>query len=252
MAQEGTQAIQRAAAILRRIARVSDGSPPTLAEIARSLDLSRSTAHRILKCLTEVGLADYDSQSRRYGIGLLCYELGLNVSDRVLDMVPLQAAVDRIAARTGLTSYLMRRSGFDAVCIHRAEGSTLIRVIPVEVGQRRFLGVGAGALALLAELDDETVERILAAIGTEAARGSTVSAEDLREAVARTRAEGYAVSDRKVTAATYGIGVAVPSDHGRTDFAISVAAFAPETDDEKARQWRDILFEEIARAARRA
>ncbi|MDF0599609.1 IclR family transcriptional regulator [Psychromarinibacter sp. C21-152] len=248
MAQDGTQAIRRAAAILQRIARVSEAAPPTLREISRAMDLPRSTTHRILKCLTETGLADYDPQTRRYEIGLLSYELGLAVTDRVLDLLPLRRAVDRVAARTGATSYLMRRSGIEAVCIHKADGTAVIRVIPVEVGQRRFMGVGAGATALLAELDDAAVERILAEIEGELDAYADLSADRIRRAVQATRERGYAESARQVYSSTYGLGVAVRTAHGQADFAVSIAAHAPEVSDDLIGTWRAIIDEEIARA----
>ncbi len=56
---DGTQAIRRAAAILRRIGQAnSRGVGPST--IAEALDLPRSTTHRILKCLVEEGLAHHD------------------------------------------------------------------------------------------------------------------------------------------------------------------------------------------------
>ncbi|WP_172297167.1 IclR family transcriptional regulator [Pseudoruegeria sp. HB172150] len=248
MAQDGTQAIRRAAAILQRIARVSESSPPTLREISRAVDLPRSTTHRILKCLTDTGLAAYNPESREYEIGLLSYELGLAVTDRVLDMLPLRAAVDRVAARTKVTTYLMRRSGIEAVCIYKADGTAVIRVIPVEVGQRRYLGVGAGATALLAELDDATIERILAAIEPELGCYADLSIDNIRQSVRSTRESGFAVSEKRVYNSTFGLGVAVRTDHGTADFAISIAAHAPEVQDQHVSEYKAIIQEEIGRA----
>ena len=96
MSQEGTQAIRRAASILKQIAHVPEGGSATLRAISEAVDLPRSTAHRILKCLTETELAAYNPQTRRYEIGMLSYELGLAVTDRALDVAPFAAAADRI------------------------------------------------------------------------------------------------------------------------------------------------------------
>ena len=194
MNQDGTQAIRRAAAILQRIAHVSDDAPATLRSISEAVDLPRSTAHRILKCLPATGLATYDSATRRYEVGMLCYELGLAVTDEALQLAPWAAAADRVAQRSNVTTYLMRRSGMEAVCVHKAEGRTVIRVIPVEVGQRRYLGVGAGATALLAGLPDAAVERILGSIAPELDAFENLTPDLVREAVAAARASGFAES----------------------------------------------------------
>ncbi len=250
MTQDGTQAIRRAAEMLRRIAQASDTGAATLRDISESLGLSRSTAHRILKCLTDEGLAAYDPVSRRYEIGLLSYELGLAVTDRALGLVPLSAAADRIAARSNVTTYVMRRSGIEAVCVHRAEGRAVIRAIPVEVGQRRFLGVGAGATALLAALGDPAVERVLVSIAPELARYHNLSVESIRASVAQTRAEGFAESHGRAYASVYGLGLVVRSSTETPSFALSIAAPAPTADAARIAEWKAILAEEAEALAK--
>lgn len=245
MSQDGTQAIRRAAAILKRIAHVPGDPSASLRDISESLDLSRSTAHRILKCLTETGLAAYDPGTRRYEIGMLSYELGLAVTDRTLDIAPYAAAVDRIARRANVTAYLMRRSGIEAVCIHKAEAQTVIRVIPVEVGQRRFLGVGAGATALLAGLGDEALERVLEAVGPELKGFNDLSVESVREAVAAARRTGFAESRGRAYPSIYGLGRAIRAHSSQPDFAFSIAAHEPSVDEERIREWRQIIGEEV-------
>lgn len=249
MAQEGTQAIRRAVAILTRIARATEGAPATLSEIARDFDLPKSTVHRILKSLTDTGLAFYDPDSRRYEIGLLCYELGLAVSDRVLDVARLRRLPERIAERTGVTAYLLRRSGLEAVCLAKAEGNAVIRVLPVDVGQRRFLGVGAGATALLAELDDANVDRTLGAIAPELGQYADLTAESIRTAVAETRKAGYAFSRGRVYTTTLGIGMSLDGAISTPGLAVSIAAYAPGVEPEQVRRWITIMREEIARFA---
>lgn len=246
MKQDGTQAIRRAAAILTHIARVSDDAPATLRSISEAMELSRSTAHRMLKCLTDTGLAHYDPSSRRYEIGLLSYELGLAVTDRVLQLAPWAAAADRVAQRANVTTYLMRRSGMEAVCVHKAEGRTVIRVIPVEVGQRRYLGVGAGATALLAGLPDARVARVIEAIAPELGLYEDLSPEALRAAVAEARRSGFAESRGRVYQAIYGLGRGICAHGAEPDLALSIAAHAPEVTPERIAAWKKIMSEEIA------
>jgi len=250
--REGTQAIERAAAILQRIARVSENSPPTLGEISKSLNLPRSTTHRILKCLTETGLAAYDPLSRKYEIGLLAYELGLAVTDQVLDLVPWRAAANRIASRSSATTYLMHRSGIEAVCIYKAEGNSVIRVIPVEVGQRRFLGIGAGATALLAVLDDKAVSRILGTIESELDRYANLTVENILKSVDEVRNTGFATSRSRAYKSIFGMGTAIPTRFGKSEYAISIAVHEPDADVVKINRWKEIMKEEIETAANNA
>lgn len=247
--KDGTQAIRRAAAILKQIAHEPGHSAATLRDISEALDLSRSTTHRILKCLTETGLTAYDPSTRRYEIGLLSYELGLAVTDRALNIAPYAAAVDRIARRANVTAYLMRRSGIEAVCVHKAEAQAVIRVIPVEVGQRRFLGVGAGATALLAGLGDEALDKVIEAVRPELANFNDLTEENLRAAVAETRASGFAESRGRAYRSIYGLGMAVQARTHDPDFAFSIAAHEGSVDEGLVRRWKTILREEAEAAA---
>lgn len=246
MAQDGTQAIRRAAAILQQIARVSGDTEPNLRNISETMGLSRSTTHRILKCLTDTGLAAYDPTSRKYEIGLLSYELGLAVTDSVLRLSPWAAAADRIARRANVTTYVLRRSGMESVCVHKAEGRTVIRVIPVEVGQRRFLGIGAGATALLAGLPDDKVEQVLNHIGPELDLFENLTPDSVREAVRLTRETGFSESWARAYRSIYGLAVGITVHSEAADIAISIAAHAPEVSDEMIRSWKRIISEEIA------
>lgn len=247
---EGTQAIRRAAAILRQI---GHGAPQgaDLAAISEALALSRSTAHRILQCLVDEELITYDRRQRRYFVGPLLHELGLAVTDEALDLARWRPVVDRVAQRTGATTYLMGRSGIEAVCLLKAESSGVIRVIPVEVGQRRFLGVGAGATALLAALPPADAERVIAAIAPRLPQYSALTGESLRALVEETRATGIAVSRGNVTENVIGMGLAIPQPGGGAPrLALSLAALATRLDPGTVERWKTILREEAAAALR--
>ena len=242
---DGTQAIRRAAAILQRIARVTGDSEPTLTEISTSMGLSRSTTHRILKSLVDTGLASYDPANRRYGIGLLSYELGLAVTDALSSVVQWQSVVDRIAQRTESTTYLMRRSGIEAVCVYKADGTSLVRVMPVKLGQRRYLGVGAGATALLATLDDRTIVRMLASIESELAQYSDLSAQSILDEIAAARKTGFAISRGRVYASIFGMGAVVPYADRTPEYAVSIAVHKSEVTDARVEAWKKIITEEL-------
>ena len=72
----GTQAIARAASLLREIA-ANGATSASLADLASRLGLERPTAYRILQRLVVEGLAEQDPLTKGYGLGPLLYELGL-------------------------------------------------------------------------------------------------------------------------------------------------------------------------------
>ncbi len=242
---DGTQAIRRAAAILKRIARATAKGEANLSEISASTGLSRSTSHRILKCLAETGLASYDQASRSYGIGPLSYELGLAVNDSSMDITRWHSVVDRIAKRTGVTAYLMRRSGIEAVCLHKADGTSMVRVMPVKVGDRRFLGVGAAAAALIAALDDATIEHILQNVGDDFQQYSRLSPQAVRDSLPAIRKTGFAVSRGRVYASIFGMGAVIPNTARPGELAVSIAAHQSEVNEQQVVCWKAIMAEEL-------
>ena len=240
----GTQAIRRAAAILRRIVQ-ADSQGVGLSAIIESVKLPRSTAHRILKCLVEEGFVRHDQEKRRYLIGRLTHELSLSVTSDTFGVSRWRDAVDRVAQRTGVTCYLLSRSGIEAVCLLKTEGNAAIRVIPVEVGQRRLLGVGAGSTALLAALDPATCEHVIKAIVPLLPDNSSLTAAAVRRMVDEARATGFAVSRSNVVRDAIGVGMAIPSAAGNPTLALSVAGLASQADDAVVTRWKQIIKSEI-------
>ena len=241
---DGTQAVRRAAAILRRLGR-GGMQGVSLSDITQALQLPRSTTHRILKCLVDEGLVRHDTERRRYHAGQLTYELGLTVTETALQVARWRVAVDRVAARTGITSYLLCRSGIEASCLLKTEGNAVIRVIPVEIGQRRFLGVGAGATALLAALDEDTRERVITTIAPHLSDYSTLTAERIRELVADAARVGYAVSRGNVARDVVGIGIVIPDGTDAPSLALSVAGLASQIEEKGIDTLVGILRQEI-------
>lgn len=241
---DGTQAIRRAAAILRRIGQ-GDGQGIGLSAITDTVRLPRSTTHRILKCLVEEGLVRHDAVRRRYMVGRFTYELSLAVTPDTLDIGRWRVAVDRVAQRTGVTSYLMSRTGIEATCLLKTDGNAVIRVIPVEVGQRRLLGVGAGSTALLAALDPETSERIIKTIAPHLAGHFNLDEDKVRRLVAEARATGIAMSTSNVVRDVIGLGMAIPARDGPPSLALSIAGLASQADDALIAKWKQIIREEV-------
>ena len=244
---DGTQAIRRAASILKAIAK-ANAQGISLADISRAEDLPRSTAHRILKCLVDEGFVEHPGNSRRYQMGRLSYELGLAVSSGVLEVARWRDVIDTVARRTGVTSYLMRRSGVEAVCLIKAEGNSVVRVIPVDVGQRRLLGVGAGATALLEALDAETAERVIDTITPGLRNHPQISVDVLRAAVQAARTTGVAISQGRVVAESFGMGMIIPDAQATPSLAVSIAAHMSLVTDANIARWKRVIAEEIQAA----
>jgi len=103
-------------------------------------------------------------------------------------------------------------------------GDYPIRALPLDVGIRRPLGVGAGGLAILAALPEEEAEELVRINGSRYQAFGGLTAEHLLQAVVEARERGYAFLDSVATPGTAALGVAIPCE--TVIAAISVAAIS--------------------------
>jgi DNA-binding IclR family transcriptional regulator len=219
----GTQAVARAAALLRAIASSSTGEIG-LADLARTLDLERPTAHRILRRLVDEGLVQQNPATRAYLLGPLVYELGL-VAKPPLALYGLSSdALEKVAAGSGDTAFAIVSSGLDCVCLDRKEGSYPVKALMLDVGRRRPMGIGAGSLAMLSVMPADAAGRILDA---NAGRIRATGESDVglvKDVVARARELGYALKAPVDAPEIMSIGVAVQNIYGTPIMSISISA----------------------------
>jgi DNA-binding IclR family transcriptional regulator len=222
-AGDGAQAVHRAVDMLRIVAQVQRGGA-TLARLSRLAGLSRSTAFRILRSLVSERLLEFDPAGRTYCIGPLARELGLAARGQGELEERWRACLDRVNAATRMSTYVVARSDLDVVCLAMREGLTAIRAVPMDVGQRLPLGVGAGSLAILAALDDDEVEAVIAASEKKRAiyRAGALTAAEMWRRVETTRENGFACSRNTAADGVVGVGMVLP-DAGPTRLAVSVS-----------------------------
>lgn len=195
-----------------------------LTELSSQTGLPHSSVHRLLMQLVGERLAEHNPETRRYRLGPLAFELGV-AGSTMHDIRDLcEPTMVQLAAETGDTIYLVVRSGFDAVCMHRREGTFPVRALVLEVGSRRPLGVGAGGLAVLAAIGDDERAEILARVAPNLAAFGKLSLESLKLACERTRETGAAIVENRVTLGIKAVGLPFRDSMGQPIGALSVAA----------------------------
>lgn len=223
--RSGTQAIQRCAALLRLITTYNRNGM-RLVDLYRSTGLTRPTAHRLLQALVAEGFVRQDER-KRYFLGSLTYEMGVAAAaPHTYDLRDIcQSHLREVADATGDTVFLTIRSGFDGVCIARVEGAFPIKVFVLDVGRRRPLNIGAGALAILAQLPDDEIQRIYLANRERLQRDyPRFDAELMWRQIGLSRKQGYLENSVLEVDAVSSIAVAIMDPHGRPAGAISISA----------------------------
>lgn len=244
----GTQAIQRAALIVRLVASRSR-TGMRLMDLVKSSRLERPTVHRILQGLIAEGLLRQDPDSRLYFLGPLVFELGLAAAPQFDLRDICRPTLKRIAEKTEDTVFLSVRSGYESVCIDRKEGTFPIKTFTLDVGTRRPLGAGASGLALLMPLPDETVDEIVRANAVRyVAHHKNLTVPSLLKALARSRELGFAWNDSHIVPGAATLGLPIQNRYGHPFAAITIGAIVSRMTESRRSQLVSILRAEIALA----
>jgi DNA-binding IclR family transcriptional regulator len=218
------QNIGRATMVLTALAANSaDGM--RLTDVVNATSLGKATVHRVLSGLVAHGLVDQEKATGRFYLSLKLIGWAMAAGDRFGLARLAGPAMVRLSQRTQDTIYLSLRSGDEAICIERREGSFPIKTLTLRVGDRRPLGVGAGSLAMLAFLPDEDVERVLASQRAEQSRFG-IDEITLRDMITIARQLGYTLNDERVIQGMSAVGVPIRRPNGQPFAALSVAAIS--------------------------
>ena len=246
----GTQSIERALALLLQVGR-TDGEGARLTDLVAASGLAKPTARRALGALVRTGLLEQDETSRRYHLGPESYVLGTLAARRFGIQAQAIDGLVRLAQASGDTAFLSVRRDVHVVCLHREEGPFPIRSHVLQAGDRHPLRIGAGCLAVLAALpDDEIGQAIAANAAIIAKRYPAYSPASLREAVARTRKDGYALNPGLLMPGSWGIGVVVRDPRGRPVYSVSLAAIESRLDAARRDELVPLLKAEAAKLER--
>lgn len=154
----GTQAIERAVALLTTIAdRPQFGW--RLTDLASYCDLSNPTTHRILSSLISLRLVKQREDDRRYVPGPLLYDLALTLPLHFAFQSACRKHLDYLAACSHTQVFLALRSGDTCVCVDSA-GFSSVR-LKSRPGMRRPLIYAAMGNAMLIGLPVEEQQRIV-------------------------------------------------------------------------------------------
>ncbi|WP_314174047.1 IclR family transcriptional regulator [Streptomyces winkii] len=210
----------------RRLLRLIDAlcssqGPAPLAGLAASAALSKPTAHRLLRVLTEEGWAvAHDGGS--YSIGPAVRALGAAISgsgsrnsiERVL--VELQKEVRQ-------TVHVGVRSGDRIIYTHKVEGDQPFAMAS-RVGMYQPLHSTAIGKCILSGLDDRALHGIVERVGLERRTDATITTRTaLEQELARVREDGYALDEEENEENVRCVAVPVRSAEGQVVGAVSIS-----------------------------
>ncbi len=238
----GTQSASKALRLLKIIgAHHAEGI--RLKDLIELSQIDKSTAHRLLVCLLEEGMAERIGHSKSYRLGVETLQWGFSPSGMDALSERFRPVLMRLARITNDAVFLMVRSGDYVVCLSRVEGDHTTRAYVVEVGVRRLLGSSAVGLAMLAKLPEAEAHEVLAR--HEAAyRRQKYPLNDLKQLVRRSRNMGYSEITNTNSQAD---GVGVAFEVTKNCWAgISIAVASYRSSPERLKELASVLIQETS------
>lgn len=201
---------------------LSESSQLQVAEIARQLNLPRSTAYRYIAALRSHHLVDEAAAGYGYRLGTKILELAATMSRRPIRDVALPY-MERVARETGETTILCGLREHEGICLEKVDGHHALRV-SYELGDTYPLHASATGKAILAHLDSDERSSIIDDLGLARLTEATITAPSVLEReVAKIVRDGYSESDGEAIVGTRGIAAPIFSLSGRIVASIGVS-----------------------------
>ncbi|GAA1170517.1 IclR family transcriptional regulator [Pseudonocardia alaniniphila] len=212
----GVQSVGRAFHLLHLMSEA--GGQMSISELAAASGLPLPTIHRIIRTLTESGHVRQNA-SRQYTLGPRLVGLGESAS-RML-AAGSQPDLRELADVAGETANMALYDGDRAVYVAQVPSHHSMRMF-TELGRRVHLHATGVGKALLSQMPDSAVRRIMTSTGMPAMTDRTITDLDvLLQVLAEIRERGHAVDDGEHE---FGVRcVAVPVPDAPTLTAISVS-----------------------------
>ncbi|MGZ4385772.1 MAG: IclR family transcriptional regulator [Gaiellaceae bacterium] len=218
-----SQSLERGLAILSSFR----SSRPLLgvSELARELQLSRSTTHRYIATLASLGYLRQDGPTKKYRLGPRVLDLGFSAINSMELREVSAPHLQQLSDETGQTVNMAILDGTDIVYIERCrssrEGQREID-LNLHVGSRLPAYCTSMGKVLLAFLPEEERQEQLARIDLQRRGPNTLTTRDaLAAELARVRSSGVAVNNEELAFGLRSIAVPVRDGTGAVVAAIN-------------------------------
>ncbi len=241
--------VGRSVALLRAIADDA-GDGVTTSHLAQRIGVPRPTVHRLLESLEAEGMVDRDRRTGRWYLGPEMYVLGAASAPRYDIVEKAAAGVRRLASETGESAFFSLRRGDHTVVLMREDGDFPIRSYVLYEGARFPLGVVSAGLVVLAYLSDKDIDTYLRRADLTKTYGRAHRTSEIKQRIARTREDGYAVNPGLIVEGSWGMAAAVFDSHHAPIGALTLTGIESRFSADRQPRLGRLLLQEANRLSR--
>ncbi|WP_100399203.1 IclR family transcriptional regulator [Bacillus sp. FJAT-44742] len=198
----------------------------TLQEMVKLSGIPKTSAHRMVGALLEMGFLQKEKDGR-YSLGMLFLEFGQLVSERLDIRKAALPVMQKVNRETGEAINLVVKDQLEAIYVEKLEASHPVRLY-TKIGRRSPLYAGACPRIILAYTEEtEQQAYIEKANLIPFASGTITSKEKLLQSLHRSRIDGYTISFSELENDT--VSVAAPIFDYKNSIVGGVSIAGPET-----------------------
>lgn len=216
----GPRTLRRGLHILQTL-QAHDENGLSVTELSRLTGLQRPTIYRLLAALTECNFVQAVGKTRRYA-ATKQYTSHSETEHHLVEVA--KPFMRELAFQVGDAVFLTIRENNSSLTLWREIGPYPVQILGTYVNKRQPLGVGSAGMALLAQLDDQTIDQIIEANSNELDQYGGMTQREMRQLIMNTRTRGYSVVGNYAVRGALGVGCALCSSQGHPLLAVSVTA----------------------------
>jgi DNA-binding IclR family transcriptional regulator len=206
------------------LAREAEEDGMTLSEVTSELDTAKSTAHRYLATLEELGYLVRDGE--QFYLGLTFLQYGTVARNRLEYLDTVESTLERLAEETKETVWFAAEECGKAIHLIKKDGPDAVQTDGL-IGKPAPLHATAAGKAVLSELPESRLDEIELSAYTEA---TITDRETLREEIAEVRETGVAYNDMESLVGLRAVGCPIHLE-GEVVGAISISGPAERISD---------------------
>lgn len=235
--------IQVAGRLFQTVELLAANGPTGLMELSSSLELNKSTVHRVLNSLIYMGYVKQDRDTLKYKLTLKIWKIANQAMGQTDIIDVARPYLKQLAAATGETVHLVQIDGEDAVYIDKVEAyQNSVRLVS-QVGKNIPLYCSGVGKALLAEMDDMEIKKIWDNSDKKAYTPNTITEfKAFMKEITRIREKGYAMDNEENELGVRCIAAALKQEGGIPVYAFSISAPVTKMQSERVEElWGEIL-----------
>jgi IclR family transcriptional regulator, KDG regulon repressor len=233
--------------VLKLIASAKEGMG--ISEIARELDMAKSTVHGMACALEELGVVRRDPATKRYTLGFTLFELGKTAYSQIELKDLARPVMEELMEKTNASVFLGVLNWDHVTVLDIVEPRTDLKITS-PIGTTIPLLAGAAGKVFLAMMDEEQALKSVLSKGLTKFTGNSITNPDLyMKEIKAVRAQGFATDDEEYIMGVRAVAAPITGEN-HLMYAIWAVGFKAGLDEDKMKSLA-VLTKQAAEAIRR-